>query len=130
MRIWISDAKSYTDLVKSGDTRKGMGVDKVIYSKGTLKSGDIVMGMLNWQKYCLIEEKNLTVLPKDYPNPEVFLGVYGLSGLTAYFRLFDMGKIQKGETVVVSAAAGAVGEIVIQLARNFGCKVIGIASGP
>jgi NADPH-dependent curcumin reductase CurA len=55
--------------------------------------------------------------------------VYGISGLTAYFGLFEIGKIQKGETVVVSAAAGAVGEVAVQLARNFGCKVIGIAGG-
>lgn len=55
-----------------------------------------MMGMLNWQKYCLISEKQLTVLPKQYPYPEDFLGIYGISGLTAYFGLFDVGKIQEG----------------------------------
>lgn len=129
MRVWISGAKTYMDPVKPGDLMKGAGVGQVIYSKGKLKVGDLVMGMLNWQKYCFIEEKALTVLPKDYPFPEDFLGVFGISGLTAYFGLFEVGKIQPGDTVVVSAAAGAVGEIAVQLAKNHGCKVIGVAGG-
>lgn len=101
----------------------------MIYSKGNLKVGDLVLGLLNWQKYCFIEEKHLAVLPKSYPYPEDFLGIYGISGLTAYFGLFDVGKIKSGETVVISAAAGAVGEIAVQLAKNHGCKVIGVAGG-
>jgi len=96
MRIWISGAKSYIDPVKPGDLMKGSGVGEVIFSKGNLKVGDVVMGMLSWQKYCFIDEKQLTVLPKGYPHPEDFLGVYGISGLSAYIGLFEVGKIQAG----------------------------------
>lgn len=103
-------------------------VGQVIYSKSKkFKAGDLVMGLIGWQKYAVIDQKQLTALPKDYPNPEYFLGVLGISGLTAYFGLHEIGKIKPNQTVVISAAAGAVGEIAIQLAKNFGCKVCGIA---
>jgi NADPH-dependent curcumin reductase CurA len=129
MRVWISGKKTYMDPVVPGDVMRAMGVGVIIFSNGNLKAGDIVMGMLEWQKFCLIKEKELIVLPKDYPNPQHFLGVYGISGLTAYFGLFEVGKIKAGDIVVVSAAAGAVGELAIQLAKNAGCTVIGVAGG-
>lgn len=74
-------------------------------------------------------KKDLTKLPKGYPQPGHFLGVYGINGLTAYFGLFEIGKPKKGETVVVSTAAGSVGSVVVQLAKNQGCRVVGLAGG-
>lgn len=68
----------------------------MIFSNGNMKVGSLVMGMLDWQKYALIDEKKLNEIPKNYPYPEDFLGIYGISGLTAYFGLFDVGKIKQG----------------------------------
>lgn len=77
----------------------------------------------------MIHEKKVSPVPKGYPEPHHFLGVFGISGLTAWVGLFEIAKIKPEDTVVVSAAAGAVGEIAVQLAKNHGCKVIGIAGG-
>lgn len=97
MRIWISGVKSYTDPVKPGEAMKGMGVAKVIYSNSEKwKAGDIVLAVTKWQKYTVINAKELTKLPNEYPSYSDFLGVLGISGLTAYFGLHKIGKIQKG----------------------------------
>jgi NADPH-dependent curcumin reductase CurA len=126
-RVWISGVKTYIDPVKPGDLMKGMGVAEVIFSKDPkFKIGDKVLGLTYWQKYSVLKAKDLTLLPSNYPNYENFLGVLGISGLTAYFGLKKIGNLKAGETVVVSAAAGAVGEIAVQLAKNAGCTVVGI----
>jgi NADPH-dependent curcumin reductase CurA len=67
------------------------------------------MGLMRWEKYIIISSDKMFKIPKNYPNPSHFLGVLGTTGLTAFFGLFDIGKIKKGETVVISTAAGAVG---------------------
>lgn len=126
-RVWISGVKTYMDPVKPGDLMKGAGVGEVIYSKDPkFKIGDKVLGLTFWQKYSVLKAKDLTALPKNYNNYEHFLGVLGISGLTAYFGLKKIGNLKEGETVVISAAAGAVGEIAIQLAKLAGCHVVGI----
>ncbi len=113
-RVWISGVKTYMDPVKPGDLMKGAGVGEVIYSKDPkFKIGDKVLGLTFWQKYSVLKAKDLTALPKNYNNYEHFLGVLGISGLTAYFGLKKIGNPKEGETVVISAAAGAVGEIAI-----------------
>ena len=117
------------DPVKPGDLMKGSGVGEIIFSKDPkFKIGDKVLGLTFWQRYSILKAKDLTLLPKNYKDYSDFLGVLGISGLTAYFGFKKVGNLKKGEIVVVSAAAGAVGEIAVQLAKNAGCFVIGIAS--
>lgn len=127
-RVWISGVKSYMEPIKPGDIMKGLGVAEVIFSKDSkFKAGDKVLGVTFWQKYSVLEGKALTLLPPSHPNYENFLGVLGVAGLTAYFGLEKIGKLKQGEKVVVSAAAGSVGEIAVQLAKLAGCEVCGIA---
>lgn len=128
MRVWISGIQSYLPPVQPQDVMRAFCVGQVIYSRSKkLKVGDLAMGLIGWQKYAVLDQKELTPLPRGYPHPEHFLGVLGISGLTAYFGLHSIGRIKKSEVVVVSAAAGAVGEIAVQLAKNHGCIVCGIA---
>lgn len=88
MRVWISGARSYMEPIKPGDVMKGMGVGEVIFSKDPkYQVGDRVLALTYWQKYSVIDTKGVTKLPKDYEKPEHFLGVLGISGLTAYFGL-------------------------------------------
>lgn len=127
-RVWITGAKTYMDPINPGDIMKGMGVCEVIFSKSKkFKVGDKILGLTYWQKYSVIDGKGCTLLPKDHKNLEVFLGVLGIAGLTAYFGLKKIGNLKKGEKVVVSAASGSVGEIAVQLAKIAGCEVCGIA---
>ena len=117
-RVWISGVKTYIDPVLPGDLMKGAGVGEVIYSNDPkFKSGDKVLGLTRWQKYSVLKASELSSLPKNQKNYEHFLGVLGISGLTAYFGLKKIGDLKAGETVVISAAAGAVGEIAVQLAK-------------
>jgi hypothetical protein len=94
------------------------------------KQGDLVSDLLGWQDYALAEGNSgfsLTRLPDPLPCPlTAFMGPLGLTGCTAYFGLLDIGQPKVGETVVVSAAAGAVGSIVGQIAKIKGCRVVGI----
>jgi NADPH-dependent curcumin reductase CurA len=84
-------------------------------------------GWFGWQKFAVAHSSKITKLPNDAPNPQYFLGVLGSSGLAAYFGLKEIGKIKKGDIVVVSAASGAVGELAVGLARIWGCEVVGVA---
>eukprot|EP00744_Colponema_vietnamica_P013360 GILI01018722.1.p2 GENE.GILI01018722.1~~GILI01018722.1.p2 ORF type:complete len:357 (-),score=91.12 GILI01018722.1:65-1135(-) len=127
MRVWISGQKSYKRPVDIGEVVHAHGVGEVIVSKSPkFKAGDRVSGWLNWQEYAIVDIKGFTKVPNTLP-PSAFLGVLGGNGLTAYFGLLDIGKPKAGETVVVSAAAGAVGSIVGQIAKLKGCRVVGIA---
>ena len=83
--------------------------------------------MFGWQKFAAMHSSKLMKLPNGYPNPQNFLGVLGVSGLTAYFGLKEVGKLKKGDFVVISAASGAVGELAVCLARIWGCEVVGLA---
>lgn len=97
MRVWISGVQSYLPPVKPHDIMRAFCVGQVIYSKSKkLNVGDLAMGMIGWQKYAVMNEKELTLVPKNYPQPHHFLGVLGISGLTAYFGLHDIGKIKPG----------------------------------
>ena len=129
-RVWISGKKTYMDPIIPGDVMKGFSIGEVVYSRSKkFKMGELVMGVWGWEKYSMVNEKAVQLVPKDYPQPHHFLGVFGISGLTAWVGLFEIGKLKPTDTVVVSAAAGAVGELAVQIARNHGCRVIGIAGG-
>jgi len=128
MRGRMSDAKSYVKGVDIGEVMVGQTVGEVVESRNDkFKKGDHVLTQLGWQLFgCTKEVAKVdgTKLPLSY-----YLGILGMPGLTAYFGLKELGQPKPGETVVVSAASGAVGSVVGQLAKLWGCRVVGIAGG-
>jgi hypothetical protein len=128
MRGRMSDAKSYVKGVELGEVMVGQTVGEVVASKHEkFKEGDKVLTQLGWQLYGTTREA-MRVDEKRAPL-SCYLGVLGMPGMTAYFGLKEIGQPKPGETVVVSAASGAVGSVVGQLARISGCRAVGIAGG-
>jgi NADPH-dependent curcumin reductase CurA len=131
MRGRMSDAKSYAPSVQIGEVMTGGAVGRVVDSRHPgFKAGDIVEGRIGWQEYGLVEGGMLRKVDPDVAPISTALGVLGMPGLTAYFGLFEIGKPRPGETLVVSAASGAVGAVVCQLGKMAGARVVGIAGGP
>jgi NADPH-dependent curcumin reductase CurA len=131
MRGRMSDRKSYAPSVGIGDVMVGGTVTEVVASKlGGFTPGDIVEGRTGWQEYALSDGAGMRKVDPALGPISTALGVLGMPGMTAYFGLFNIGEPKPGETVVVSAAAGAVGAIVGQLAKIKGCRVVGIAGAP
>ncbi len=130
IRTWMDDAPGYLPPIGLGEVVRGGGVGEVVASRSDrYQPGQLVFGMLGWQEYALADEGEaaMTVLPPGL-DPTVAIGVLGVTGMTAYFGLFDIGRPQAGDTVVVSGAAGATGSVVGQLARIEGAgTVVGIA---
>jgi NADPH-dependent curcumin reductase CurA len=130
IRTWMDDAPGYLPPIGIGDVVRSGGVGEVVASRtDRYRTGQLVFGMLGWQEYALADEGAgaMTVLPPGV-DPTVAMGVLGVTGMTAYFGLLDVGHLQAGETVVVSGAAGATGSVVGQLARIEGAgTVVGIA---
>ena len=130
MRGRMSDAKSYATPVALGNVMEGQTIGQVVVSRHSgLAAGDLVLGQGNWQEYASIPGKTLRKLDPALTPGSTALGVLGMPGLTAYVGLLDIGQPRSGETVVVSAASGAVGSIVGQIAKIKGCRVVGIAGG-
>jgi NADPH-dependent curcumin reductase CurA len=130
-RIWM-EHDSYLPAIEIGEVVRSLGAGRVIRSNAEgFSEGDHVQGMLGWQTHPVLSVKNggANKLPPHLPLTSA-LSLFGLTGLTAYFGLFDVGRLKDGETVVVSGAAGATGNVVGQLAKIKGCRVIGIAGGP
>ena len=131
-RTWLNEHATYINPVMLGEVMRGSGVGQVIASRtDRLAVGDWVAGTLGWQDYVLAKEEGLfgfTRIPAGI-DPKAMLGVYGVSGLTAYFGMLEIGRPQRGETVFVSGAAGSVGAIAGQIAKIHGCRVIGSAGG-
>jgi len=135
MRGWMNEGRSYIEAVGIGDVMRAGGVGRIISSDtSAFAVGDHVTGMLGVQQFCAIEAKALAptgLSPIDLgmaPLPK-WLNALGMPGMTAYFGLLDVGQPKPGETVVVSGAAGAVGQTVGQVAKIKGCRVVGIAGG-
>jgi NADPH-dependent curcumin reductase CurA len=130
MRGRISDARSYAKPVEIGAVMEGRVVGQVVRSRDPgLREGEYVFGGYGWQLYSAVAGKGLLKLdPAEAPLPTA-LGVLGMPGLTAYVGLNEIGKPQRDETVIVSAASGAVGAVAGQLAKQTGARVVGIAGG-
>ncbi|MFU0838448.1 NADP-dependent oxidoreductase [Pseudomonas fragi] len=130
MRGWMNEGKSYIPPVALGDVMRALGVGKVIASAHPgFAVGDYVNGALGMQDYFTGEPRGFyKVDPKLVPLP-VYLSALGMTGMTAYFALLDVGAPKTGDTVVISGAAGAVGSIAGQIAKLKGCRVVGIAGG-
>ena len=128
MRGRMSKAKSYVKGVEVGEVMVGQTAGEVVESKNpALKPGDKVLTQLGWQLYGATKDAvkvDASRVPLTY-----YLGVLGMPGMTAYFGLKELGQPKPGETVLVSAASGAVGSVVGQLARIWGCRAVGIAGG-
>ncbi len=130
MRGRMNEGKSYAARVELGEVMVGGTVGTVIASRhGRFAEGDKVLGTLGWQRYAVSDGKGLVKLPDPRLPETVWLGAAGMPGITAWMGLTQIGTPAPGETVVVSAASGAVGSVAGQLARIAGCRVVGIAGG-
>ncbi len=128
LRGRMNDEKSYVPPFKLNEPISSGIIAEVMESKNdSFKKGDYVNGNLDWSEYQVHNGKGLTKVDAEKAPLSAYLGVVGMTGLTAYFGLTEIGKPKNGETVVVSGAAGAVGTVVGQIAKIKGCKVIGIA---
>ncbi len=131
MRGRMNAVKSYAPSVNIGDVMVGGTVGQVLASRHAgFKVGDLVVGFLGWQLYGVSDGTALMRIDESGIPLSAYLGVMGMPGATAYVGLLDIGQPKPGETVVVSAASGAVGSVVGQIAKIKGCRAVGIAGGP
>lgn len=131
MRGWMNEGRSYVPAVAVGEVMRALGVGRVVASRHPgFAEGDYVSGLFGVQEYALSDGKAVAKVDSGLAPLPVHLSALGMTGLTAYFGLLDVGKPEPGQTVVVSAAAGAVGSMVGQIARIAGCRTVGIAGGP
>jgi hypothetical protein len=127
----MSEARSYARSLELGDVVTSQSLGEVVESRdGRFAPGDLVVGQLGWQDYAVARGGTLRRVPDGVDPPSLALHAIGATGLTAYFGLLDVGRPKPGDTVVVSGAAGAVGQIVGQIAKLAGCRAVGIAGGP
>ena len=130
MRGWMNDARSYVPPVPLGDVMRAGGLGEVVASRHPgFAVGTYVNGMFGVQQYARSDGRGVYPVDPDIAPLPVYLGALGMPGLTAYFGLLEIGQPAEGETVLVSAAAGAVGQVVGQIAKIKGCRTVGIAGG-
>ncbi len=130
MRGRMSDANSYAKPVEIGEVMEGQTVGEVVASRAPgYAPGDSVLGGYGWQRFSAVPASRLIRIDAAEAPLSASLGVLGMPGLTAWVGLEDIGQPKSGETVVVSAASGAVGQVVGQIAKMRGCRVVGVAGG-
>ena len=130
MRGWISDVGNYSKPVAIDETMRSLGVGKIIFSKNKdFSENEYVVGWLGWQKYAVVSKSaiQIKINPNEVPL-SANLGALGLNGITAFAGLVDICKPKTNETIVVTTAAGSVGSAVGQIAKIYGCKIIGFTS--
>lgn len=126
MRMRMNEGISYTEAAQPGDIMGLAAIGEVVRSNTKIFSpGDLAMGILRWQEYAVLEASSLMKIDPQLAPVSTALGVLGLPGYTSYFGLLDIGKPRVHDTVLVSAAAGAVGSIAGQIAKIKGCRVVG-----
>ena len=131
MRGWMNEVRSYVPPVGIGEVMRAGGIGRVVQSSHPdYAAGDLVSGVFGVQRYAISDGTGVTLVDTTMAPAPVHLGALGMTGLTAYFGLLDIGRPEPGQTVVVSGAAGAVGSVAGQVARIKGCRVVGIAGGP
>src|SRR4051812_43214596 len=131
MRGRMNDVKSYVPPFQVGEPLEGGAIGEVVESKAdAFAPGDLVQHMGGWRDEAVIDARTAQKLPNLGARPEQFLGVLGVTGITAYFGLLDAARAKQGDVVFVSAGAGAVGSVVVQVAKAKGMTVIASAGGP
>jgi NADPH-dependent curcumin reductase CurA len=131
MRSWIADTSGYARGVAIGDVMRAGGIGRVLQT--TVESfaiGDLVQGRTGWQSHPILRARDTQKLDLALGSVDDWMGPLGTSALTAYFGVRDIGALKPGETLLVSAAAGGVGQIAAQIGLIDACRVIGIAGGP
>jgi NADPH-dependent curcumin reductase CurA len=132
-RMWIDATPTYLPPVGIGEVMRGLGLGEVVASNNpNYAVGQLVQGLVGWQEYAVASDMQ-PLQPVDVAegvSPSSYLGALGMTGLTAWIGIRDIGQPRPGETVIVSAAAGAVGSVAGQLAKADGARVVGIAGGP
>jgi hypothetical protein len=131
MRVWLSVDPGYVEPVAIGEVMRSGGIGRVVQSRyDGLEPGDIVQGRPGWQTHPTLRGQELQKLDLDLGDILDWMGPLGSTGLTAYFGFFEVGEARPDDVVLVSAAAGGVGQMVMQIAKIHGCQTIGIAGGP
>ncbi len=131
MRAWMNAGRSYVPPVEIGEVMRAAGIGRVLDSHHPdYEVGEDVYGVFGVQRYAVSDGAGAHKVDTSLAPAPLYLGTLGISGLTAYFGLLDVGRPEPGQTVVVSGAAGSVGSIAGQIARIKGCRAIGIAGGP
>ena len=127
VRTWLSKAEGYLPAVEIGETVRASGIGRVVATRcATFPLGHLVYGLPGWQRYGVVRDDPLATDLGTEVDVPAMLSVLGATGLTAYVGIVDVAAAQEGETVVVSAAAGATGSLAAQIAKIRGCRVIGI----
>jgi NADPH-dependent curcumin reductase CurA len=131
VRTWLNDQPGYLPPVQLGEVIRAAGIAEVIETRcDAYAVGDVITTLTGFQEYAIVRDDLFcTPIPGEQDQLAI-MSVYGPTGATAYFGMVDIGKPQPGETVVVSAAAGATGSVAGQIAKIAGARVVGIAGGP
>ncbi len=130
MRVWISENPGYVARIEIGEVMRAGGIARVLQSEADgFKPGDIVQARVGWQSHPTLQAADLDPIDPALGDPLDWIGLLGATGITAYFGMRDIGHVRPGQTVLVSGAAGAVGQVAGQIGRIEACRVVGIAGG-